>query len=46
MEIEEDNLLISYNLTEAMSNNIMVKIIQKGPNHSDFKAVLEKYKDI
>jgi len=27
MEIEEDNLLISYNLVEAMSNNVMVKAI-------------------
>ncbi len=34
MEIEEDNLLTSY------------EIIQERPNHLDFKAVLEKYKDI
>src|SRR6266498_2734270 len=46
MEIEEDNLLTSYNLAEAMSNNVTVEVIQKGPNHSDFKAVLEEYKDI
>jgi len=46
MKIEEDNLLISYNLTEAMSNNITVKAIQEGPNHSDFKVVLEEYKNI
>ncbi len=46
MEIEEDNLLISYNLVEAMSNNVMVKAIQEGPNHSDFKAVLKEYKNI
>src|SRR6266540_5373004 len=46
MEIEEDNLLTTYNPAEAMSNNVMVKAIQEGPNHSDFKAVLEEYKDI
>ena len=46
MEIEEDNLLILYNLTEAISNNVTVKVIQEGSNHSDFKAVLEEYKDI
>jgi len=46
MKIEEDNLLTTYNSAEAMSNNIMVEVIQEGPNHPDFKAVLEKYKDI
>jgi len=46
MEMEEDNLLTSYNLTEAMSNNVTVKTIQEGPNYLDFKAVLEEYKDI
>ncbi len=46
MKIEEDNLLISYNLTEAMSNNITVKAIQEGPNQWDFKVVLEEYKNI
>ena len=46
MKIEEDNLLISYNLMEAMSNNVTVEAIQKKLNHSDFKAVLKKYKDI
>src|SRR6266498_1878858 len=29
-----------------MSNNVIVKVIQKEPNHLDFRAVLEKYKDI
>src|SRR6266498_5466741 len=46
MEIEEDNLLIIYNPAEVMSNNVMIEAIQEGPNHSDFKAVLKKYKDI
>src|SRR6266542_1105256 len=46
MEIEEDNLLTTYNPAEAMSNNVMVEAIQEGPNHPDFKAVLEEYKDI
>ncbi len=46
MEIEEDNLLITYNPAEAMSNNVMVEAIQERPNHLDFKAVLEEYKDI
>ena len=46
MEIEEDNLLTTYNPTEAMSNNMSVEVIQEGPNHPDFKAVLEEYKDI
>src|SRR6266498_1552200 len=46
MEIEEDNLLTIYNPAETMSNNIIVKTIQEGPDHSDFKAVLEEYKDI
>ena len=46
MEIEEDNLLITYNPAEAMSNNVTVKVIQEGPNHPDFKAILEEYKDI
>ncbi len=46
MEIEEDNLLTTYNPAESMSNNVMVEAIQEGPNHLDFKAVLEEYKDI
>ncbi len=46
MEIEENNLLISYNPAEAMSNNVTVEVIQERLNHPDFKAVLEKYKDI
>src|SRR6266540_50887 len=46
IEIEEDNLLTMYNLAEAMSNNVTVEAVQKGPSHSDFKAVLEEYKDI
>ena len=46
MEIEEDNLLTTYNSAEAMSNNVTVEAIQEGPNHPDFKAVLEEYKDI
>jgi len=46
MKIEEDNLLTTYNLAEAMSNNVMVEAIQEGPNHPDFKAVLEEYKNI
>ena len=46
MKIKEDNLLTSYNLAEAMSNNVTVEVIQKGPNYLDFKAVLEEYKDI
>src|SRR6266540_6109432 len=46
MEIEEDNLLTTYNLAEAMSNNVIVEAIQEEPNHPDFKAVLEEYKDI
>src|SRR6266511_1556984 len=46
MEIEEDNLLITYNPAEAMSNNVIVEAIQEGPNHPDFKAVLDEYKDI
>ncbi len=46
MEIEEDNLLTTYNPAEAMSNNVTVEAIQEGPNHLDFKAVLEEYKDI
>src|SRR6266540_47828 len=46
MEIEEDNLLTTYNLAEAISNNMMVEAIQEGPNHPDFKAVLEEFKDI
>ena len=46
MKIEENNLLITYNLAEVMSNNITVEAIQEGPNHPDFKAVLEEYKDI
>src|SRR6266496_1491507 len=46
MEIEKDNLLTTYNPAEAMSNNMTVEAIQEGPNHPDFKAVLEEYKDI
>src|SRR6266540_5773322 len=46
MEIEEDNLLTTYNPAEVMSNNVMVEAIQEGPNHPDFKAVLKEYKDI
>ena len=46
MEIEENNLLINYNLVEVMSNNIMVKTIQEEPNYLDFKVVLEEYKNI
>ncbi len=46
IEIEEDNFLTLYNLTEAMSNNITVKAIQEGSNHLDFKAVFEEYKNI
>ena len=46
MEIEEDNLLTTYNPTEVISNNVTVKAVQEGPNHSDFKTVLEEYKDI
>ena len=46
MEIEEDNLLTIYNLAEAMSNNVTIEAIQEGPNHPDFKAVLEAYKNI
>ncbi len=29
-----------------MSNNVIVEAIQKEPNHPNFKAVLEEYKDI
>ncbi len=46
VEIEEDNLLIIYNPAEAMSNNVTIKVIQEGPNHSNFKIVLEEYKNI
>ena len=46
MEIEEDNLLTTYNPAEAISNNVTVEAIQEGPNHPDFKAVLEEFKDI
>ena len=46
MEIEEDNLLTIYNSAEAISNNVVVEAIQKGPNYPDFKAVLKEYKDI
>src|SRR6266540_3964285 len=46
MEIEEDNLLTTYNPAEAMSNNVTVEAIQEGPNYLDFKTVLEEYKDI
>ncbi len=46
MEIKEDNLLISYNPTEAMSNNMTIEAIQEGSNHLNFKAVLEEYKNI
>src|SRR6266545_877406 len=46
MEIEEDNLLTTYNPAEAMSNNVIIEAIKEGPNHLDFKAVLEEFKDI
>src|SRR6266540_4166588 len=46
IEIEEDNLLTTYNPAEAMSNNMIVEAIQEGPNHPNFKAVFEEYKDI
>src|SRR6266542_2875601 len=46
MEIEEDNLLTTYNPAEVMSNNVIVEAIQEGPNYPNFKAVLEEYKDI
>ncbi len=46
MEIEEDNLLISYNPAEVMNNNVTIEVIQEGLNHPDFKTVFEKYKDI
>ncbi len=46
MEIEKDNLLTLYNLAEAMSNNVTVETIQERPNHSNFKIVLEEYKNI
>ncbi len=46
MKIEKDNLLTTYNPAEAMSNNVTLEAIQEGPNHLDFKAVLEEYKDI
>ena len=46
MKIEEDNLLILYNPAKAMSNNVIVKAIQEGPNYLDFKAILKEYKDI
>ena len=46
MEIEKDNLLTIYNSAEAISNNVVVEAIQKGPNYPDFKAVLKEYKDI
>src|SRR6266498_448710 len=45
MEIEEDNLLTTYNPAEVMSNNVMIEAIQEGPSHPDFKAVLEEYKN-
>ncbi len=46
MEIEEDNLLITYNPVEVMSNNVTVEAIQEGSNYPNFKTVLEEYKDI
>ncbi len=46
IKIEKNNLLTSYNPAEAISNNVTIEAIQEGPNHSDFKAVLEEYKDI
>ncbi len=46
MDIKKDNLLIDYNLIKAISNNIIVEVIQKESNYSDFKVVLEKYKNI
>ncbi len=35
-----------YNPAEAMSNKVIVKAIQGGLNHPDFKTVLKEYKDI
>ena len=46
MEIEENNLLTTYNLIEAMSNNVTIEVIQEGSNHLDFKVVLKEYKNI
>ena len=46
MEVEEDNLLTTYNPAEAMSNNVTIEAIQEGPSHLDFKAVLEEFKNI
>ncbi len=46
IEVEEDNILISYNPVKAMSNNVTVKAIQEGSDYPDFKAVLEEYKNI
>ena len=34
MKIEEDNLLITYNPTEAISNNVTIEAIQEGPNEA------------
>jgi len=46
MKIEEDNLLISYNLAEAISNNVIIETILEELNHSNFKVVLKEYKNI
>ncbi len=46
MKIEENNLLTSYNLIKAISNNVTVEVIQERPDYPDFKAVLKEYKDI
>ena len=46
IEIEENNLLTTYNLIEAMSNNVTIEVIQEGSNHLDFKVVLKEYKNI
>src|SRR6266540_2955043 len=46
IKIEKNNLLTSYNPAEAISNNVTIEAIQEGPNHPDFKAVLEEFKDI
>ncbi len=33
MNIEENDFLTNYNLAEAISNNVIVKAIQKEPNY-------------
>ncbi len=39
MEIEEDNLLISYNPVEAISNNVAIEAIYEGPNYPEYKDI-------